>query len=81
MCLHKHTPSCLLCRTSALVKLIIDTEVRPGDIVWVEEDGYGFPRVLSDQLLQALRQLVLRRRNDAIGWVVSGGAVAVGAGC
>ena len=66
---------------SVSVELVIDAEVWPGDIVRVEEDRYGFPRVLGDQLLQSLCQLVLRRRDDAVGWVMPGGAVAVGATC
>lgn len=71
----------LLCSTSASVELVVDAEVWPGDIIRVEEDGYGFPGVLGDQLLQSLRQLVVRRRDDAVGRGVPGGAVAVGAGC
>lgn len=79
--LNTHISTRLLCCVSASVELVIDAEVWPGDVVRVEEDGYGFPRVLGDQLLQSLRQLVLRRRDDAIGWLVPGGAVAIGAGC
>lgn len=62
----------------SLVELVVDAEMRPGDVVRVQEDRYGFPRVLGDQLLQPLRQLVFRRRDDAVGRLVSGRAVAVG---
>lgn len=69
----------LLCSASASVKLVVDAEVRPGDVVGVEEHGDGLPRVLRHQLLQPLRQLVIRGRDDAVGRLVSGGAVPVGA--
>lgn len=72
-------PLRLLCAASASVKLVVDAEVRPGDVVGVEEHGDGLPRVLRHQLLQPLGQLVLGRRDDAVGRLVSGGAVAVGA--
>lgn len=52
VCMLKHTvPTLLLRSVSASVELVVDAEVRPGDIIGVEEDGYGFPRVLGDQLL------------------------------
>lgn len=58
MCrLNTHISTRLLCSTS--VELVVDAEVWPGDIVGVEEDGNRFPRVLGDQLLQPLGQLVL----------------------
>lgn len=56
---HTHISTRLLSSTSASVELVINAEVRPGDIIRVQEDGYGFPRVLCDQLLQSLRQFIL----------------------
>lgn len=69
----------LLCGASMSVKLVVDAEVRPGDVIGVEEHGDGLPRVLRHQLLQPLRQLVLGRRDDPVGRLVSGGAMPVGA--